>query len=112
MIIKLAKAVVTDYIPKLAVFFKEREERNKELYAIGVQSGEAINQLREDFQAFEDRQFDVFLQMLAIIEETEKALEDVDKGTDLHKSTGLPRSIGDPDLRREVKHYFDLMQVC
>lgn len=110
MIVKLAKAVWADYLPKLTALVKEREERNKELYRLGVQSGEAINDLRKEFEDFEERQFEVFLKMLTIIEEVENALAEIDKGTELQKSTGLPRSIGDPALRAEVKRYFDLVQ--
>ena len=60
MIKKLVNLLFKNYMPKIHAFVTEREERNKQLYALGVESGEAINQLTADFKKFEDRQYQVF----------------------------------------------------
>lgn len=110
MITKLARAIWTDYMPKLQGLGQKIAEHDKKMYALGAQSREAFNDLFLAVGVFKEEQFQIFREMVAIYEDVVKCLEDVDKGLEVHESTGLTRAIGNPEHRANVQKYFALMQ--
>ena len=110
MLIKLARAIWADYAPKINDIGLKLAEHDKQLHALGTQSGEAFNNLFLAIGVFKEEQFQVINEILAIYEDVVSCLGDVDKGAEIHEDTGLTRSIGNPEHREQVRKYFDLMQ--
>lgn len=110
MLHKLVVRLWQDYAPKVTLLVTEIQNRNKDLHALGIQTGEACAELLDNIQLFKEKQVKIISEMFQIYEDVSGALKDLERGVPLQKDTGLTRSIGDPQRRELAKKYFEYMR--